>query len=111
MMYHCIIMNKAKIKLPKKRIADFCRRWKVREFSLFGSVVGEHFGPDSDVDVLVSFAPEAGWSLFDLIAMQDELKGIFGREVDLVEREGLVNPFRRQAILTNREIIYESTRA
>jgi predicted nucleotidyltransferase len=76
---------------------------------LFGSVVGENFQPDSDIDVLVSFAPEAGWSLFDLVTMQDELKGIFGREVDLVEREALTNPFRRYEILKHREIVYEAT--
>ena len=57
------------------------------------------FRPDSDVDVPVSFAPEARWTLFDLVTMQDELEEIFGREVDLVEREGLRNPFRRRAIL------------
>jgi predicted nucleotidyltransferase len=99
------------IQLPEKQITDFCQRWKVVEFSLFGSVVGKGFQPDSDVDVLVSFAPEARWSLFDFISMQDELKEMFGREVDLVEREGLVNPFRRQAILNSRKVIYEATRA
>jgi len=104
-------MANVNIQLPQDQIIDFCRRWKVVELSLFGSVVGEGFRPDSDVDVLVSFAPEARWSLFDLVTMQDELREVFGREVDLVEREGLVNPFRRHAILNNREIIYESTGA
>ena len=99
------------LQLPEKQIADFCQRWKVIEFSLFGSVVGKGFQTDSDVDVLISFEPEVRWSLFDIISMQDELKEIFGREVDLVEREGLVNPFRRQAILNSRKVIYESTRA
>lgn len=104
-------MENVNIQLPQDQIINFCQRWKVVEFSLFGSVVGEGFQPDSDVDVLVSFAPEARWSLFDLVSMQDELKEIFGREVDLVEREGLVNPFRRYAILNSRKVIYEATRA
>ena len=104
-------MANVNIQLPQDKIIDFCQRWKVVEFSLFGSVIGEDFQPGSDVDVLVSFAPEARWSLFDFMSMQDELKEIFGREVDLVEREGLVNPFRRQAILNSRKVIYEATRA
>jgi len=103
--------RRVNIQIPEKQIADFCQRWKIVEFSLFGSVVGKGFQPNSDVDVLVSFAPDARWSLFDIISMQDELKEIFGREVDLVEREGLVNPFRRQAILNSRKVIYEATRA
>lgn len=109
MKYHCDTMKKVRIQLPEKQITDFCKRWKVREFSLFGSVVGANFQPDSDIDILISFAPEAEWSLFDLITMQEELREIFGHEVDLVEREGLVNPFRRHAILKNREIVYEAT--
>ena len=92
--------------VPHEKIDDFCRRWKVTEFSLFGSVLRDDFGPDSDIDVLVSFVPDAPWSLFDLVAMQDELRDLFGREVDLVEKEGLRNPFRRHAILTSREVVY-----
>jgi len=104
-------MTRPKIKIPRKKVAEFCRRWKVTEFALFGSALREDFRPDSDVDVLVSFAPEARWSLFDLVDMQDELKVIFGREVDLVEREGLRNPFRRRHILNNMKVIYGSARA
>jgi predicted nucleotidyltransferase len=88
------------------RIADFCRRWKVVELSLFGSVLGDDFSADSDIDVLVSFSADAGWGLMDLVRMQEELKALFGRKVDLVEKEALRNPFRRQHILTHREIIF-----
>ena len=87
-----------------KKIADFCRRWKVTEFALFGSVLREDFGPESDVDVLVTFEPKAPWSTFDLVEMMEELKAIFGRHVDLVEKEGLRNPYRRYEILKTREI-------
>lgn len=55
-------------------LADFCRRWQVSELALFGSVLTANFGPDSDVDILVSFAPEARRTLFDLVAMRDELR-------------------------------------
>jgi predicted nucleotidyltransferase len=95
-----------RLSFPIHQVVEFCKRWKVIEFALFGSVLREDFRPDSDVDVLVSFAPGAAWSLFDLITMQDELQALFGRQVDLVEREGLRNPFRKRAILSSREVIY-----
>jgi uncharacterized protein len=95
-----------RIPIDHERIARFCRRWKITELSLFGSVLRDDFRPDSDVDVLVTFTSDAPWSLLDLIEMRDELRGLFGREVDLVEREGLRNPFRRQAILLQKEVIF-----
>jgi len=99
-------VEKIKIDIPKDKIADFCRRWKVRELSLFGSAIREDARPDSDIDVLVSFKEDAPWSVFDLIEMTGKLKTLFGREIDLVEKEALRNPFRRHSILTNREVIY-----
>lgn len=96
------------IDIPMDRIEEFCRRWKIREFSLFGSVLREDFGPDSDVDVLVSFEPDAEWDLFHLVDMRDELMALFGRDVDLVEKEGLRNPFRRRTILDTRKVIYHA---
>ncbi len=96
----------ANITIPPDALEAFCRKWRVREFSLFGSVLRDDFRPDSDVDVLVSFDEDAPWSLWDLITMQDELADLFGRPVDLVEREGLRNPFRRQRILETRQVIY-----
>jgi len=92
--------------ISEERIAEFCRRWKVVEFALFGSAVRDDFGPHSDVDVLVTFTPDAPWSLFELVEMQDELKDMFGRDVDLVEEEALKNPFRRRAILREKRVIY-----
>jgi len=97
------------IQIPADRIVDFCRRWKITEFALFGSVLRDDFRPDSDIDVLVTFAPDADWSLFDHVTMQDELKAIFGRTVDLVSRRGLErsrNYIRRKAILKSAEAIY-----
>ncbi len=94
------------IQLDQKQISGFCRKWKIEEFALFGSVLRDDFGPDSDVDVVVTFEPDAPWSLFEWGDMTDELKGIFGREVHLVEKAGLRNPFRRHAILTNKEVVY-----
>jgi len=99
-------MVRSKVEIPQDKIADFCRRWKVTEFALFGSALRDDFQPGSDVDVLVSFAKDATWSLLDWVSMIEELEKIFGREVDLVEKDALRNPFRRHAILTTREVIY-----
>ena len=86
----------AHVDVPMDKIRDFCKRWKIIELSLFGSVLRDDFRADSDVDVLVTFAPNESWSLLDLIAMRDELKMLFGREVDLAEeRSELARCFRR----------------
>jgi len=98
------------IPLKYERIVEFCQRWKITEFALFGSVLRDDFHPDrSDVDVLVSFAQDAQWTLFNLVDMEDELKEIFGRDVDLIERQGIEqsrNYLRRQAILGSAKVIY-----
>ncbi len=96
----------SRIPIDKKKLSDFCQRWKITEFSLFGSVLREDFRADSDIDVLVSFQPEAPWSLFDIAQMQIELEEMFGRPVDLVEKEGLRNPYRREAILNSAQVVY-----
>lgn len=88
------------------QVAALCRRWQVRELSLFGSVARGEARPDSDVDVLVIFEPDANWSLLDLTEMQEELAVLFGREVDLVEEEALRNPFRRRAILRDKRVLH-----
>jgi predicted nucleotidyltransferase len=85
-------MSHIAIDYDKQRLRDFCRRWKVTEFSLFGSVVRDDFGPESDVDVMVTFAADARRSLFDIVHM----------EVDLLTRRAVersLNPIRRDSIL------------
>jgi len=102
-------MDTQKISIPRHEITAFCRRWKVTEFSLFGSVLRDDFRPDSDVDVLVTFAPDSRVSLFDLVHMEDELKNLFGRDVDLVERAAIEkseNYIRRKSILSNTQVVY-----
>jgi predicted nucleotidyltransferase len=92
--------------IPRDKIGDFCQRWRIIEFALFGSVLRADFRPDSDVDVLVTFAPGAPWSLLDLVQMKDELRDLFGRNVDLVEAAALRNPYRRHVIQRQKEIIF-----
>jgi hypothetical protein len=99
-------MIQVRIDISEDKILDFCRRWKITEFSLFGSVLRDDFRPDSDIDVLAAFAKDATWDLYDLVYMQDELEAMFGRPVHLVDRDGLRNPFRRRSILSSRRVIY-----
>jgi predicted nucleotidyltransferase len=104
-------MNGIAIQLPNEAIAAFCRKWKIVEFALFGSVLTEQFRPDSDIDVLVKFAPDHQWSLLDHVTMQDELTDLFGRKVDLASRAGIEqsqNYLRRDAILGSARIIYDA---
>lgn len=99
-------MEGVRIPVDETAIADFCRRRRVREFALFGSVLGEDFRPESDVDVLVTFEPGREWTLDEYLAMVEELKALFGREVDLAVRSTLRNPFRRHHILKTRRIVH-----
>lgn len=94
------------IQFDKDRIVEFCSKWKITEFSFFGSALRDDFAPESDVDIMVTLEPDAPWSLYDWVDMIDELKGIFRREVHLVEKTGIRNPFRRHEILRTREVFY-----
>ncbi len=98
-----------RIDVDREKIADFCRRWAIVEFSLFGSVLREDFRSDSDVDVLVAFAPDSRWGFDDLMDMGAELARLFGRRVDLVERKAVErsrNYIRRNHILAGAQPIY-----
>ena len=102
-------MGAPRIPIDREKIAEFCQRWKITELALFGSVLREDFRKDSDVNVLVSFAPDADWSLFDAVNMEEELSDILDRKVDLVSRRAVErssNWIRRKAILSTAESIY-----
>ena len=95
--------------LPIAEIQDFCDRWQVVEFSLFGSVLRDDFRPDSDVDVMIAFHPQACPKFSTLDRMEAELKAILQREIDLVTRQGIEtsrNYLRRQEILNSAQVIY-----
>jgi len=97
-----------RLKVSPSQIADFCQRWKIVEFALFGSVLRDDFRPDSDIDVLVTLAPDHGLNLFDWVSMQQELEAMFKRKVDLVDKRGLKNPYRRAEILKTHQVMYAS---
>ena len=99
-------MAKIKIRIPRRKITEFCRQWGVVELSLFGSVLREDFRPDSDLDVLVTFSQDAQISLFDLVQMQLDLEEIFQRSVDVIEKDALENPFRKREIIKNAQVVY-----
>jgi uncharacterized protein len=97
------------IEISYEALAGFCEKWNVIELAVFGSVLRKDFRPDSDIDVLVTFAPNAKRGLLVLAEMQQELAGLFGRKVDLGTRGGVEqdsNPYRRKGILQSAEVIY-----
>ncbi|MCS6938598.1 MAG: nucleotidyltransferase domain-containing protein [Roseiflexus sp.] len=97
------------IDLPREAIADFCRRWRIVEFAIFGSALRDDFRPDSDVDILVTFEPGMQWTFQQWLTMVRELEEMFARKVDLVERslvEQSENYIRRKHILSHLERIY-----
>ncbi len=100
---------KSRMNTSPDKIAAFCKRWKVMELGLFGSVLREDFNPESDIDVLVRFAPAAGHSLMDFVGIQDELSRMLGRQVDLIEWKAVENSrnyIRRKDVLHSAETIY-----
>ena len=97
------------IDIDREKIAEFCRQWRITEFSLFGSVLRDDFRPDSDVDVMVGFDPQARWTLLDLAEMKEQLETMLGRDVDLLTRRGVEqarNPLRKKEILSSAETVY-----
>jgi predicted nucleotidyltransferase len=103
------VASQLKIALPTDEIAAFCRRWRITELSVFGSVLRDDFRPESDVGFLVTFALEARTTLLDLVEMEEELAALLGRDVDIVSRRGVErskNWIRRQAILGSADPIY-----
>lgn len=102
-------MLSGRFAVEPERLAAFCRRWGVRHLALFGSVLREDFRPDSDIDVLVTFAEGVRHGLFALAEMEDELSRLLGRRVDLVTRRAIEesdNWIRRRAILESAVPVY-----
>jgi hypothetical protein len=95
--------------LPEEQVADYCRRWQIREFALFGSALRDDFDRGSNLDVLVTFAPDAEWGLLDHVQTEQELATLLGRKVDPLNRRAVErsqNWIRRRAILDSAEVVY-----
>ncbi len=93
-------------KIDSERLRAYCQRWGICELSLFGSILRDDFHAGSDVDVLISFRSDADWDYWNWPEMLDGLESLFGRRVDLVVKESLTNPYRRQRILAEREVLH-----
>lgn len=106
------VINPVITSIPAEQFAQFCQRWRIRQLALFGSALRDDFRPDSDLDMLVTFAPDAKWSLFDHIQMQSELERLFKRRVDLISRSALEqspNWLLRDEILKTARIVFSSS--
>ena len=104
-------MTQLRMSLSQDQLARFCKRWQITEFAVFGSVLRDDFGPESDVDVLVTFAPEASWSLLDHLRMEQELSDLLRRRIDLFTRKAVEqnhNWLRRQEILGTAQAVYRA---
>jgi predicted nucleotidyltransferase len=102
-------MTATDLGLPQEILREFCQRWKIRRMAVFGSAAQGRMRPDSDIDLLVAFDSDAEWTMFDHYAMEDELAGLFGREVDLVSVRAVEenpDPIRRRQILNSARPIY-----
>ncbi len=97
-MNHAESVLGGRLTVSQESIEDFCRRHHIRKVSLFGSVLRDDFGPDSDVDVLVEFEPGSTPGFFGFIEMEIELSGLFGRKVDLLTA-GFLSPYFRDDVL------------
>ena len=86
-------------------LRPICERYQVRELALFGSALGHDFGPQSDLDFLVEFQPDAQIGFLALASLQRELSGLLGRPVDLVPKGGL-KPVIRDEVLSEAEVLY-----
>ena len=94
------------IVIKQEDLAKLCIKYKIKELSVFGSVIREDFNDKSDVDFLISFEKDSALTLFHLIDLKEEFSELIGREVDIVEKEGVTNPIRKKIIFESAEKVY-----
>jgi predicted nucleotidyltransferase/uncharacterized protein with HEPN domain len=100
-----ICITNRHIPMPEDRIRAFCMKWKIRNFRFYGSIIRDDFRPDSDIDVMVEFTPDAHTTFFDLSSMQTELETLLSRKVDLADRSSVdqsQNYIRRKGMLSGK---------
>lgn len=91
---------------PSDKLDALCRRWRISKLTLFGSQARGDARPDSDVDLLIEYTPDAEWSLFDVARLRDEMAELFGRPVDLIGERNVTNPYRLASIRRNKKLLY-----
>lgn len=99
-------MKLPKYELNEKELIELAKQFKVKQLYLFGSVLREDFNAQSDIDIMVVFDSDTEFSYFDLYDFKEKLQQLFNRRIDLIEKDGLVNPFRRSEILSTARLIY-----
>lgn len=103
---------RSRLNISDEALAEFCRKWKIVRLELFGSALRDDFDPEkSDIDLLVTFADNVSWGFRDTLKMEDELKAVLGRDVDMPERstiETMKNWIRRKDILSSARVIFET---
>ena len=87
-------------------VVHLCKKYSINELSIFGSSIREDFSKNSDIDILVSFNKGSEITLFDIMDLEKEFSELLKREVDIVEKEALKNPIRKNKILSTMEIVY-----
>ncbi len=96
------------IPIDPEFIKAFCQKWKIQELSFFGSILRDDFGPESDVDVLVTFTEDARWTVFDCMEMEEDFAQKVGRKVEIFTRasvERSANWIRRDEVLNSAETV------
>jgi hypothetical protein len=101
-----IIMLVLKFEIDTQKIAEIAQEYNISELCLFGSVLRDDFNSKSDIDILISFADKVEYSFFDLCELKEKFEELFKRKVDLIEKESLINPYRRSEILNTARRIY-----
>jgi uncharacterized protein len=99
----------ARLNITSEQLIEFCQRWQVAELALFGSVLRDDFHADSDIDMLVTYKQTAKRGLFEKMHMQEEIRSLLHRDVDLVSKKAIErsqNWMRRQNILSSAAVIY-----
>jgi uncharacterized protein len=99
-------MSELQVEIPQEPLERLAERWKISELAVFGSAARPDFGPGSDLDLLVTFRPDAEWSLWEFIDLKEDLEQLFARRVDLIEKRALRNPYRRAQILGSARVVY-----
>jgi len=99
-------MTLPNIKIDERVLEKLARQYKIHELGIFGSVLREDFSDESDIDIIVEFEQDTEYSLFDIMKIKEEFETLFGKEIDLIEKNGLRNPYRRESILNSMKVIY-----
>ena len=99
-------LEKNGIFLRYEDVEVICKKYRLSELSIFGSSLRDDFGDESDVDILISFENDSDSTIWDILNIKDEFEGLLNRNVDVVEKEALTNPIRKEVILSTYETIY-----